>query len=1234
MPINFNFDTTNGVQNNTSSYNFLTPAGPAEPIVLGFVDGSFGSFALADTTFVEWDFDLVFYGETDLNFLPSFDFTVFDLEDTVLNFYGSTATVTTIEVDFDVSKYTFNFDVEEYINDSFEISEFETYTEIYEGFYGSKSETEFTVEFSGQYSFGLCYYETPNLNFAEFILGEEVCENFASYKYGSIFDSPELLTNPDLTHNFGLCETSLQGISQSSTTNLNDETDITGEISNLPDSFISTNWVYTFGENITECDSVTSYFSVDFSYNIIAHPFNIIDYGCITIEAPEVFDRNFNLLKDTPTYDIELAEIDYIEKCGVNLNYDFNICDDQSNPPLTSEITLVFFEDYEYECLGWVLDGYYGESAIASLQPAITFRAYGNYGSSAFFNYLGEDITFDIIEGFYGDTLSGVMSGQHIAQDLDTDGIEAYFNIATELLTLAVEATFPCDAYYGDTADADLTIFAAQTIVGDAYYGDTFVSDLSLQFNFEADAYYGDISQLGTIEVGQQFVIDPDGLDAYYGDYNDDDLFLSIDSVLVADAHYGDTLEFTIITAPSVTLDEFNAYYGDTFVAEELNVEVGFGFADANYGDTAELETIVVPEPETLEVDFYYGDIFDQPSLSDIGEKLTGDAYYGDTAILDKLSSNSRFVADAYYGDTLFADLSENPVDLIEADAHYGDTLADLYLGTSVNLYIRNYHGQYSDADLTTVGFDVFTLDSMFYGDTASVETLTFDPWVFDFYYGDTLELETFDLEGLAIEPMFYGDTAFVPAEGFRDTDIIFRLNELIYGATGEVDVDFAEPEQLEPNAYYGDAGTVNIVADIPPKLSADGYFRLNFFDAQGGIINHCYTNSDNLTYETRLPQLQQTPPTRVKRIFPPLSGYLDGSTYVEGGPYDNHFVNFDFNSDEDLLVSDARNYYEKATWSMCGSGHIADMEVSLAGQVRFEAESSGSETFISLIGLDQAVVLELGFIESLSFGHKYEMKAFESDINIRFCPGYLLPVGNNNNFEFTSLIKTECFSYNAYYETAFAEPVLLRCEPAVRADYTFGNYSRATLYLQEAWVLRGYYGHKSYANLNVKVPLEPRTSYYGSYGTATFPEYPVLGYFGFTMDQLELSVPGPAIRWITPAGCLENQYLPLNDTREVDYVELATDPLREKYPLVPLELKPFRSVVLATCTSDGDFEEEIEEDVGELCTPCYVRPEYKDLVAATPFYVDEPDYITQEWCGARKCDDQMIVPGMDEDEN
>lgn len=181
----------------------------------------------------------------------------------------------------------------------------------------------------------------------------------------------------------------------------------------------------------------------------------------------------------------------------------------------------------------------------------------------------------------------------------------------------------------------------------------------------------------------------------------------------------------------------------------------------------------------------------------------------------------------------------------------------------------------------------------------------------------------------------------------------------------------------------------------------------------------------------------------------------------------------------------------------------------------------------------------------------------------IKFCPGYIIPNGNNITFDFASPLIYTCVAYE-FFHGAEMTSKFAAYKQFYPTNAEHGSFASAELTIDPPWRAIAEHGHNVAAKLSISFDFELNTIEHGSQTYAAFYEAPILGYAGHDMSA-KITLPGPDLFWNTAEGaCFQNNYLPITEDGDIDYVAISEDIYLDVYPRPSIvEFKPCFSIPL-----------------------------------------------------------------------
>lgn len=877
------------------------------------------------------------------------------------------------------------------------------------------------------------------------------------------------------------------------------------------------------------------------------------------------------------------SQIDVELDVDKRTNWDFPICSEDLNPaPDYSENPNHVFEfkpDYIYECGAFEFVFYHGSNCYINILESIeiegVFAFHGAYADASLSPF--QNFSADARHGGYGNLDLTIFP----SIELDVDCYYGHFADAT-LFTVVV--FYDIDGYHGGTGAADLATFGPPTFEPNAYHGGNGEFEMLTEPNIQ-------------------------DVEGYHGSYGDLD-FTSFPAALLEPNAYhgGNGVVDTIILTPQFEPVAYHGAYGDTDFTDVPSAGIGdVRVYHGGYGDVTMAVTL---------------------GLRDI------EGYHGAYAEGTQLSFSTTFSVDYYQGAYADTDFTETPPPTFEPNVYHGGHAVLDDMAVTKALFPRAYAGAYANAGLQDFPAQELQIPN-YHGGYAVVDALTEDEFNFFNYHGAFAEAEMAIQVNLGETNCYHGATSNLNDLNYEfvalDIDSYHGIRSIVTAVGFEV----PPGPTILANAYGGEVFEATTDIREHAKLKVRFVHDLAMYDGFGGIggLNHCYTT--DLTYSSHYHPNDLDGPDHVIRFEYPINGDLNqydsdlNFVFDEFGDRPWNVCNSHHNNGHmaiDLLTNprfEAEAYHGHGTevfmkkeltafgevpldilYSENGEGgrrdHIdtgftrdffeLDIYDGAAGAVWWEDDPDSIRAWggyscqveFTLVPLayeivhDTNLVVDLGvpkpswkeFIREFMDGAGIIMD-FEPEIWFRFCPGYIVPVGNQVILEFASSDNTDCVAWYANGgERAEAD---LSCEYGLSVNYYHGSYAQATVTVQALWTLFARHGAHMAMASNVDFSAIFR---HGTHIIGEFYEPPVYGYGGEVMELAELVVTGAAVEWVTPEGCLPNEYVPLTDGGDPDLAALLPDEFGVIYYVsVPVEGLPYFTPLNAQCITFAESE-------------------------------------------------------------
>lgn len=634
-----------------------------------------------------------------------------------------------------------------------------------------------------------------------------------------------------------------------------------------------------------------------------------------------------------------------------------------------------------------------------------------------------------------------------------------------------------------------------------------------------------------------------------------------------SDSYLNTTIQFSVDNSTGqvfesflLTTAEFDSLSADAQNGTELIADLYSTIAfesENSTGQSSDYE-LTIDSVSTFEIDFYTGQEVEgsitNPDLIDI------EVYTGASSTVDTISF---------------------PVIHEYENLQYTGASSSMDIGRTLSLYPRGLHGTTSEEyELTTR--DAINLDVDFYnGQVNEVDTLTEDEWHFKNYTGMSSTLDEMSVElamefvaengqSASIEYLAYTATMDVD----NSTGSTSEFDELFVDLGADIAVDFYTGQAFEAE---DDIAIYQIFEPFPINNGTLMY------DGWGGVggINFCTTTQDHsMEYDF---DARDTDPNAFdycgsKSFIKIDVELLTNPRFIFEG-YTGQSVEFaipqkflGFGLDDD----DPRLYFTPILY-LQPSSHI-EVEFN-NGQSSVEMNSNPDD-FLAINSQSCTVDLVVQPIVQFEFGQSLEVNVnfdesdwkrgfqmggnsqtsyfdFEPNICVRFCEGYLVPTGNNVNFDFANVDFLECFGYfgkqGQSSEMSISTEFGIKLEENSTGQMTVIGADFYNPYLDPEPMRNGQqsrfangqaFDATNGANGQLMLFDMERRAYDSSNGASS------------VLWELTESV--PSMRFLTDTGCLENQYYPLTPDGDID---LTYDQIGEA-----VEFEPFWTRLEGEC--------------------------------------------------------------------
>jgi len=817
---------------------------------------------------------------------------------------------------------------------------------------------------------------------------------------------------------------------------------------------------------------------------------------------------------------------------GKNLNWNFKLCPSDSNPALDVVPHNFYYHfNYDYECSALELVAYHGADVSTSLGVEIIFDIFNAY-SGAY------QEAFEIEVTPYFETLARF--GAYSDFELDDNPVK----------------TLEVDYEHGSYSDADFTSIIVFTDV-DAYSGAYVEHDL--------DDHPAPTLEIDEIYNGQEFHFE----------------WLTAPVIYDVDAEHGqETLDFELDIFPSIELDVY-AESGQNAVLDTIIINAILDM-DALHGSESDLELTDSPSEGLGVTKVEHGSEVLTLTLNTT-YALYPEAFSGASTQLDYLNNSGgvEFEYDFEYGEYVELDFSENLPAELDSLAEHG-LESDFELQTARALYPRAFAGQYL-ADFQLVDNPSQEMDVQAYnGANAWFDTLDEFNWINNAYHGGEV-LDVF---------LNVGSTFAMTYEHNSDTflelsfEFVALVPDIIFGSEATFDIDVPLGEGMSIVYETGSNTYMSFDVIVSASLVLDVYFGSTLRDGWGGVggINFC-----NLT--------ELDPDWGDVTVRPSEYETLEFEFDDQGFRVWN-VCNNDRMGIEDLeLAVNKRFEVEFSHGSVCESLGLDkypltgfDNEIypipnevlyndqptvpySVLSEIQVDLPASYSLTFELEGGIESSpFVAETGIAKTSDLflmGETARYReiftkmnvtswmdfVFENIEYIRFCPGYIIPIGNNVTFDFGNELNFDCIEYSARAGEECTVGTFSSVK-GMKVDYYSGSRLDFTLTTFPPWLLRARLGFYSY----IDIPeFSVNTIIVGSYVQGTWYVPPILGWGGEHATLESFYVPiGLGLNWHTPVdSCLINEWKPLDENG---------DPITEDIPIPTMEMAEFEHQMDARC--------------------------------------------------------------------
>jgi len=865
------------------------------------------------------------------------------------------------------------------------------------------------------------------------------------------------------------------------------------------------------------------------------------------------------------------------------------LCEGETNPQPIDFVPHIFAfnRPWNYLCKAITIHGYTGESGSASILSGIKLPTDRSYTGEEVSSILGLDIQFTNMKGYCGeesDSDLDVRESSKLDGDIQT-GEESDFELYRELF-------FDTEiSYSGEEILHDLETTPPIRFEYDIETSEEIFLTLALTARFDPTILQG---EEGFLDLKLDPLVELENPTVETGELSDADLedkpSPSIFPVVETGEMGSSYLNVTYAMNPIALMGEY-AY------TEALNLDTTlevFGYsgeyADADFFDNSpdNMNPIVSDGSEAIcdinrQLTFYpYGietseEIFLTFTTSPFSSMI-GIGYSGEDVLIPELVEETEYYLSDNNGESVTADLSRE-ISLI---------------------FDSGYSGEDAYVEKINLDYIILQADSLNNGQSTTIPLFYVTPspeFSMDFYTGEYSESDT----NIKYYPIFY-------------PEIINSSQNMRDGWGGSGGLNFCPSDCCK--GYPDSPHTESYTFDVRPedrepwgKCGPNEDTRLSF-ELTGGV-----------------------------RFFPNVYSGESAKSFIDQeyfafGDMDSYCGDFESTEDENICVPPSCVNGIDKNGDPCIQEDLywlynrSVVENKLKRIVHFEPTISVGESiilwwedpddFLSLMsqrfsfdliieplidifGTGESITAKLSHTES---DWKYPFRqnrggqvvefTFEANEYFRFCPGYLIPSGDNVIFDFASPIFTDCFGY--FIKTGeYSPPLELLINIGIQ-DMDSANSGETVyfdLFVQGPWLLEGWEAvGAEIINISTEMVFGVSNNYTGDFSIATL-DVPIPYYITGTgehgrLAQLDISLPG--IRWITEIDCVRNQYNPLTPDGDLDLEYDNYD--------ICMEYRPYFGKIEAVCDDDVYIYYNI------------LRPE----MMANNIFISEPSMYTEKF--------------------
>ncbi|RLF57157.1 MAG: hypothetical protein DRN27_08300, partial [Thermoplasmata archaeon] len=812
---------------------------------------------------------------------------------------------------------------------------------------------------------------------------------------------------------------------------------------------------------------------------------------------------------------------------GKNYQFDITLCDSETNPQPIDIIPHVFSfnRPWNYICSSITLDASTGESASATILGSLKLPLDPTYtGESADLTNLGLDISFTNMKGYTGEEADvDFFTRPFVTFDIQNLSGEYGETDIYRSIFIGTDIT-----YTGEEVDADMETIGPINPITDSYTGEEVDADFAITAILNPLMYSG---QEVDADLKDDPLIELENPTIDTGEEVDTDLEIFQAPALTLDSMYGGELGSSYLNV-TYALSSIT-YTGEYAEFSVLNLDTVFA-VDYNTGEEADAD-IKTNSPDDLEPNAdsgEYSDAFVATSLVLFPRTYTGEysngamstipaiyfapkSYAGERAEIDELIEETEYYI-AIGGEYSDAGLSRE-ISFTPYSNWTGEEVKTEALNLEFTIFEANslINGQSMSVVFTTIAGPSLAFDSMWTGEYAESETgiLYYPIFILDTIIGSQV---MYDGLGGAGGLNFCTDCCPIPNQfGENDDPLIFDVrpqDREVWGRCGpDEDTQFhtslTAGIRFEPIAYHGeyvksyidkqymafgemDGSCDDVLEFCEPLVCIDGKDR----EGEDCVHDDLYWLYNRTPIPTKLPRVNELEPVittgeRIVLWWEPVDDFVSRMEQKFTVDLTLPSLVDTFYTGEDFIISLS---YDESDW-----------------KYPFKLNRGGEQGYFT----------------------------FEANENMRFCPGYLIPRGDNVIFDFASAIFTECFGYFAK-TGEMVKPVDLLSEAGMSARSTKnGQVMKFLLRVTGPWELNSTNGQKFRFELSTTVLIKPNRIKSGQSALAHLyrpPTYWTMASGEMArLAQLDVSLPG--ISWITEDGCIENIFNPLTEDGDID---------------------------------------------------------------------------------------------------